>query len=137
MDNRTKALFSFLLVVAALTTVSCGYSQQSKFQIYFLPPAPTPVAFTLELADPPRLESNFYLRDLPFLDTAALTPPRRTRGDNLVQQADQAFQRGKRYYQANDLASARNEFNRAVDLMLEVSDPNLSDSQDYEKRLDE
>src|ERR1700730_9752319 len=135
MDNRTKTLFSFLLVLAALTTVSCGYSQQSKFQMYFLPPAPTPAAFTLELADPPRLERKVSLQELPFLDPASLTPPRRTRGDTLVQQADQAFQRGKRYYQANDLASARNEFNRAVDLMLEVSDPNLSDRQGYEKRM--
>jgi membrane-bound lytic murein transglycosylase D len=137
MDNRTKTLFSLLLIAAALTTASCGYSQQSKFQMYFLPPAPTPVALTLELAEPPALQPNLYLQDLPFLNTAALTAPRRTRADNLVQQADQAFQRGKRYYQANDPADARNEFNRAVDLMLEASDPSLSDRQDYEKRLDE
>jgi membrane-bound lytic murein transglycosylase D len=102
----------------------------------FLPPAPNKAALTLELAEPPALQPNVYLQDLPFLNTA-LTPPRRTRGDNLVQQADQAFQRGKRFYQANDPASARNEFNRAIDLMLDASDPNLSDRQDYEKRLDE
>src|SRR5579864_653862 len=137
MDNRTKALFSFLLVAVALTTASCGYTQQSKFQMSFLPPAPTPTAFTVELSAPPALEPNLYLQDLPFLNTATLAPPRRTRSDNLVQQAEQAFQRGRRYYQANDAPNARNEFDRAIDLMLEASDQNPSDHQDYEKRLDE
>jgi len=137
MDNRTKTLFSCFLLAFAVTSVSCGYNQQSRFQMSFLPPAPRLSAFSVELAEPPVLQPNIYLQDLPFLNTAALTPPRRSRGDNLVQQADQAFQRGKRSYQANDPAGARTEFNRAIDLMLEASDQNPTDRQDYEKKLDE
>ncbi|PWU01804.1 MAG: lytic transglycosylase [Terriglobia bacterium] len=138
MDYRTKTLFSFsALAVAVFGTVSCGYNQQTRFQMSFLPPAPRPAAFSVELAEPPVLQPNIYLQDLPFLSTANLAPPRRTRGDSLVQQADQAFQRGKRFYQSNDLLAARTEFNRAIDLMLDASDQIPSDRQDYERRLDE
>jgi membrane-bound lytic murein transglycosylase D len=137
MDNRTKTLFSFLLFAGILMSVGCGYTQQSKFQMYFLPPAPRGAAPLIELAQPPALETNIYLQDLPFLDAASLAPPRRSRGDSLVQQAGQAYQQGKRFYQANDPVSARVEFNRAIDLMLEASDQNPLDRQDYEKKLDE
>ena len=137
MDNRTTTLFSLSILAAVITTASCGVSQQSKFQMSFLPPAPKAAAFTIEVADPPALQPNVYLQDVPFLDTANLTPPRRSRGDALVQRADQAFQRGKRLYQANDTANARIEFDHAVDWMLEASEQNPSDRRDYEKRLEE
>ncbi|MBV9504572.1 MAG: transglycosylase SLT domain-containing protein [Acidobacteriia bacterium] len=101
----------------------------------FLPPAPH-AAFTVELADPPALQPNPYIQDNPLLATP-LVPPRRSRADALVQRADQALQRGKRFYQADDAASARREFDRAIDLMLEASDQNPSDRQEYEKKLDQ
>jgi len=91
----------------------------------------------MEIADPPALLPNIYLQDVPFLNTAALVPPRRTRGDALMQRADQAFQRGKKLYQANDTANARIEFDHAIDLMLDASEQNPADRQDYEKRLEE
>src|SRR5215471_7192991 len=137
MVNRTKTLFSFPLVVGVLTTVSCGYNQQSKFQSFFLPPAPYTVRPTVELADPPVLASNTYLQDLPLLNLPVIVPPPRSRADLLVQRAEQAFQRGRRFYQANDAADARTEFNRAIDSMLEASAQTPSDRQDFEKRLDE
>ncbi len=137
MDNRTTTLFSLSILAAVITTASCGVSQQSKFQMSFLPPAPKAAALTIEVADPPALQPNVYLQDVPFLDTANLAPPRRSRGDALVQRADQAFQRGKRLYQANETANARIEFDHAIDWMLEASEQNPSDRRDYEKRLEE
>jgi membrane-bound lytic murein transglycosylase D len=103
----------------------------------FLPPAPHQAELTFEVSEPPALSPNVYLQDVPFLSTAGLTPPRRSRGDNLVQQAEQAFRSGRRYYQANDVLKARSEFDRAIDLMLEASDQTPSDRQDFERRLDE
>lgn len=137
MDNRTKASFFLSIFAAVISTTSCGLNQQSKFRTYFLPPAPHAAAMAIEVADPPVLQPNPYLQDVPFLNTTALVPPRRSRGDALVQRADQAFQRGKRLYQANDSANARIEFDHAVDLMLEASEQNPADRQDYEKRLEE
>jgi membrane-bound lytic murein transglycosylase D len=51
--------------------------------------------------------------------------------------AEQAFQRGKRFYQASDISGARGEFDNALDSLLEASSENPSDSADYERRLDE
>ncbi|MBV9746135.1 MAG: transglycosylase SLT domain-containing protein [Acidobacteriia bacterium] len=102
----------------------------------FLPPMPRGEAFSAELTQAPALEPNVYLQNVPLL-APPLSGPRKPRSEALVQRADQAFQRGKRYYQANDIASARQEFDRAVDLMLEASAQNPSDRQEYEKRFDE
>jgi membrane-bound lytic murein transglycosylase D len=55
----------------------------------------------------------------------------------MVQRAGQRFQRGKKYYQANDLPNARREFDAAVDLMLDASDQNPADRQEYDRGLDE
>src|SRR5262249_22294358 len=40
-------------------------------------------------------------------------------------------------YQANDISNARRFFDAAMDLMLEASDENPADRQDYERRLEE
>jgi membrane-bound lytic murein transglycosylase D len=137
MNNRTKTLFCFSTLAAVVTSTSCGISQQSKFQTSFLPPAPRASAVMIEIADPPALLPNVYLQDVPFFNAATLVPPRRSRGDALVQRADLAFQRGRKLYQANDTANARIEFDHAIDWMLEASEQNPADRQDYEKRLDE
>ena len=97
-------------------------------------PRTAPVA--LRLDEPPALSSNAYLQELPAL-APPLIAPRRPRGDVLVQQAGQVFEIGRRFYRAGDAAGARREFDRAIDLMLEASDQNLMDRQEYEKKLDE
>ena len=136
MDYRTKTLFSLFPLAVALSSAGCGYNQQSKFQMSFLPPAPRSSALAaVEIAEPPLVQPNPFLQDVPFVTSNPI--PRRTRADGLVQRADQAFQRGKRDYQANDAQNARREFDTAVDLMLEASDQNPLDRQDFEKKFDE
>ncbi len=135
MSSRTNTLFFLFPLAVVLSTSACGYNQQSRFQMSFLPPAPRPVAAAVEIAEPPTVQPNVYLQDVPFLTTNPI--PRRSRADALIQRAEQAFQRGKRDYQANDVPSARHEFDSAIDLMLDASDQNPTDRQDYEKRLDE
>jgi membrane-bound lytic murein transglycosylase D len=51
--------------------------------------------------------------------------------------AEQTFQHGRRFYQANDIPGARRDFDTAIDLMLEASDENPADRQDYQHRLEE
>ena len=58
-------------------------------------------------------------------------------GDLLMQHADQAFQRGKKAYQANNAEQARREFDTAIDLMLQASDNHPSERQAFQARLDE
>jgi membrane-bound lytic murein transglycosylase D len=103
----------------------------------FLPPAPKGAA--VELPEPPPLEPNTFLKaDLPaILVPKPTTPRRRTQGDALMQRAEQRYQAGKRYYQSKDLPNARREFDAAIDLMLEASDQDPGDRDEFEKKLDD
>jgi membrane-bound lytic murein transglycosylase D len=141
MNDRTKLASIFFVLLAALGLISCASTQASRFQMSFLPPMPHNSEPAPELASPPALEPNAYLADVPFLTTPP-TGPRKPgsealRSELLVQQADQAFQRGKRFYQSNNSREARREFDRAIDLMLEASDQNQAFRQENEKKLDE
>src|ERR1035438_1548879 len=139
MEVRTSALCSFSLLAVAVVTFGCGYTQQSKFQMSFLPPAPRGAAATVELPEPPAVLHNLYLgADIP---SVILSNPqilqRRTQGETTIQNALRRFQAGKRFYQAGDLPNARREFDRAIDVMLEASDQGLIDRLEYERQLDE
>src|SRR5689334_20989175 len=137
MEDRTKKLFSFTLVAVAVTTAGCAFNQQSKFQMHFLPPAAHAANAAVEIEPPPIEPPKVSLRDVPAIFLASPSvPPRKTRGDELMQRAEAGLQRGRRFYQQKDYPSARRELNKAVDLMLEASDENPSDRQDYEERFD-
>ena len=138
MDDRTRKFFSFFLVAAGVAATGCGITQQSRFQMSFLPAAPRATESSDALPSAPAIESNRYLRDVPaFALSANASLPKKNNSDALVMRADQAFQRGKRLYQANDIPSARREFDNAIDSLLEASAENPSDNAVYERRLDE
>jgi membrane-bound lytic murein transglycosylase D len=135
VTNRTKRIRYIFCASVALCITGCGYNQQSKFQSAFLPSTPPPAAVG-DIATPPPLEANPYLHDAPAILVQRL-PVAPSEGDLLMQQADRAFQRGKRAYQSHHTEQARNEFDNAVDLMLEASRNNPSDRQAFDARLDE
>src|SRR5436190_5305041 len=139
MDDRTKTFYSFLIAGVAVSTAACGFTQQTKFQMSFLPSAPHAVDSDVEtLPPPPAVQSNIYLQQTPaFFLASSQLPARKTTGDALVMRAEQTFQQGKRFYQANDIPAARHQFDTAVDLMLEASDAKPADRQDYQRRLEE
>src|ERR1017187_5437135 len=117
MEARPSALCTFSLLVVAVVTSGCGYTQQSKLQMSFLPPAPLHASAIMELPEPPPIQHNLYLgADIPAI---VLSNPqalqRRTQGDTTIQTALRTFQSGKRYYQAGDAGNARQEFDRAID----------------------
>src|SRR4051794_2011013 len=123
MQNRTKTALSFFVLVATLTTAGCGMNQTTRFRTSFLP-APPPAASveTSTLPQPPEIKTNVFLNDMPaFLLEHRQLPVKKTLGDALILQADERFQRGRRAYQAGDAATARREFDAALDLMLEAS----------------
>ena len=136
MANRTKLFFLIFCSSVILVTSSCGYNQQSKFQNAFLPPAPVP-ASQPDAAAPPVIEANPYLRDAPVLLQAQKDSAAPTEADLLMQEADQAFRRGKKAYKASDSQQARREFDTAIDLMLEASNGGLSDRNAFDARMDQ
>jgi membrane-bound lytic murein transglycosylase D len=141
MYDRTKTFYYLILLAAVILTAGCGYNQQSKFQMSFLPPAPHPAADTDAgtLPPAPAVQPNPYLQQQPpaFILVASQPPARKTAGDQLVMRAEQTFQQGKRSYQTNDIPNARRLFDSAIDLMLEASDENPADRQDYDRRLED
>ena len=137
MEVRTETLCSFLLFAVAVITSGCGYTQQSRFQMSFLPPAPH-VSVDVEIPEPPPVQHNLYLgADIPAIILANPQIQRRTQGDTTIQTAQRRYAAGKRAYQAGDVATARREFDRAIDTMIEASDQGLIDRQQYERQLDE
>ena len=137
MDFRKTTLLYVLFAIVLLTS-SCGYPQQSRFQMAFLPAAPAATTPDVEApAVPP--QPNLYLKDVPLSLVASTVaiPEHKIRLDANVQRAEQAFQRGKRLYQINDIAGARAEFDNAVDWMLEASAQTQSDRGELDHQLDE
>jgi membrane-bound lytic murein transglycosylase D len=138
MEVWKKTLFSFFLVAAALTTAGCGLNQSSGFRMAFLPPASHASGPAIELAEPPIIQPNLYLEDVPpFLLTDPEFSDHRTHADSLVERADRRFETGKRYYQNNEMGNARREFDEAIDSMLEAADQNPTNREEYERKLDE
>ena len=136
MEVRKKTLFSFFLAAVALTA-GCGLNQSSRFRMAFLPPASHVSGPAMELTEPPVIQPNLYLKDVPpFLLTDPQFSSRRTRADSLVERANRRFEAGKRYYQSNDIGNARREFDAAIDSMLDASDQNPTDRAEYERKLD-
>jgi membrane-bound lytic murein transglycosylase D len=97
---------------------------------------PRQARFAVEFAEPPALEPNVYLQNAPLL-APPLPNSRKLRAEALVERADRVFQRGRRFYQAGDSAGARQNFDQAVDLMLEAFEESPADRQDYEKKFDD
>src|SRR6266852_2450953 len=138
MAARTQTFTSFLIIAAASFTVGCGFNQQSRFQMSFLPPTPRN-APAIDFAEPPSLEPNLYLKaEIPAAVVANPgVPHRRTEADTAIANAERAFRSGRGFYQSRDLAGARREFDRAIDLMLEASDQDPADRQELERKLEE
>jgi membrane-bound lytic murein transglycosylase D len=139
MDDRTKTFLSVIVVAAASATAGCTYSQQTKFQMHFLPPAPPTAGVSEESLPPaPVVESNSYLQEVPqFLNSNSPEQSRKSAADALVMRAEQSFQRGKNFYQQSDMVNARREFDGAIDLMLEAAVENSGSRVEYQRRMDE
>lgn len=134
--RHTRAILSLPLVV--LFAASGCAPSKLQFRTSFLPPAP-PAADDAEIVvtSEPRLDPGLYMRETPDIIPAAanLTPPRPPESEMRMREAEERFEAGKRAYQQGDMAQARREFNRAVDILLSAPD-NLPDRARLERRLD-
>ncbi len=115
----------------------CAVNQPSRFQMPFAPPAPAEPT-EMALAAPPALPPNLYLRNeapVPLRAQSRLSPMP-TPSDLLVAQADDAFRLGRKLYKSGDKDQARQQFDRAVDLMFQASE-NPSDRPTFERKFEE
>jgi len=138
MNARTQTVFSFIVLAGASVTAGCGVNQHSGFQNAFLPPPARHTPVDLDPDHLPVVEPNVYIKDVPgFLLVGPQMPPRPTRGDLAVDEAERHFAAGKQAYATGEFATARVEFDLAVDAMLDASDLNPGDRQAYERQMDQ
>src|SRR5947208_6358682 len=137
MIDRSHGLL--LLNTAILVAASgCAVPKQTRFQMQFVPPARVPASEVTITAEPPPLPPNVYL--------SAATPdfildqdrriPVPTPSDLSMVKADEAYQRGRRSYQAGDKERARKQFDRSIDLLFEASE-NPTNRQAFERKFEE
>jgi len=138
MNARTQTVLSFIVLAGASVIAGCGVNQHSGFQKAFLPPPARHTQVDLDIDHPPVAEPNVFIKDVPsFLLVGPEMPPRPTRGDAAVDEAERHFAAGKQAYATGDLATARTEFDQAIDGMLDASDLNPADRQAYERQMDQ
>ena len=136
MPDRTKAFLACIFIPVLLGLGGCGYTQQSRFQTAFLPAVPHASVSAAEISAPPTVEPKLYLKDAPAIVQPAQMPVYSARAGALMEAAEQRFQRGKKFYHAQDTDRARQEFDAAVDLMLEASAQPMSGRLAFDEKFD-
>ena len=111
------------VVVATVVLSSCATTTRpQQFRTFFLPPqshtASGDGSPSEPLSEPPRIESDLYVNEAPFLTPALPAVPRPSDADFLVKQADDRFAAGKLAFTEGRTADARKEFNRAIEALL-------------------
>ncbi len=135
-SSRSQSLLIFNAAIL-LVLAGCAAPRQSRFQMPFVAPARVTPDVVLA-ADPPALPPNIYLsRETPtFIPGQSRLTPLPTPSDLLMGRADDAFLKGKRFYQAGEKERARKQFDRAVDLMFEASESS-TDAAAFERKFEE
>ncbi len=135
MIQNPRILFASGLVVAAgLLSSSCSTTQGQALKASFLPPAPKKASFLEASIEPPRVESNPFLKDAPTWHAQGAALPKPTEVDFRLKAAEDRFALGKRAYQEGRFEDARKDFNRAIDILL-ATPANAPDRIRVEARL--
>jgi membrane-bound lytic murein transglycosylase D len=138
MDGCPKTFGGFSLLMAALIAGGCSYTTPAaKTHTPFVPAVPKPAPAALLPDAPPVPQASTVFEITPVLRESFQLSESRRAAESLIQQANLRFQRGRRRYQADDVANARVEFNAAIDLMLAASEKDPGDRQEFNRRLDE
>lgn len=124
-----------LLTVIICFSFGCAPTHPRQFSNNLLTSAPK--ISQAELADPPKIHSDLYLKESPGLLTPAFSvPPRPGSVADRIRRADSRFASGKLLHQQGDADGARKEFNRAIDILLATPE-SASDRPRLERKLEE
>jgi len=131
--SRPRMITSVLVLLA---TGGCATTKPSRMMMPFAAPART-TAGAVTISDPPPLTTNVYLNsETPELLERFRSVNLPTPSDLLITRADEAYQRGRRFYQSGDKDRARRQFDRAVELLFQASE-NPSDRTAFERKFEE
>lgn len=134
-SHRSTAFAAASTAALVLLSSGCASTKSTAaFKMSFLPS--TPVVIQPSLEEPPHIASGYFTGESPDLMRQALaTMPRIAEADNVIAKADGHFEAGKRLYMQGDAASARREFDAAMDVLLSAPE-NTPDRVRLEARLD-
>ena len=77
MHDRTKTFFSYSVLAGVLSATGCGFNQQSRFQMSFLPPAPPAAVIDTDPGPAPIVFASVSLPDpLPAFVPVNLPAPK-------------------------------------------------------------
>src|SRR5579863_805069 len=139
MTRNYKASLVLYLTVLILLPWRLLLSQQSHFQTSFLAPAAirlTNPATAAGISPIMRSEHLPYLSELAKESVSATAVFKPTPSDLLIQQSEERFQTGQKFYKVGNFEGARVEFDAAISLMLRASE-NPTDRRLLESRLEE
>ncbi len=127
--QRVSVLLPAAVLAALVVLNGCASSRPQSFAMSFLPPTPMPEP-DVRIEEPPRVNPSLYRSEVPNL-VPSVTPEVEKR----LKTADERFEAGKKAYQSGDIALARHEFDRALDVLLSAPE-HLADRQRIESKLD-
>jgi len=134
-SHRSTVLISVAVGSLALSLVGCMSSKPQSFKLAFLPSTPLPIDPVI--VAPPEVDRNLFANESPNLvERTLMQPPRPAEIESRLANAQEHFEAGKRLYQIGDMFSARQEFDRAIDLLLSAPE-NTPDRIRIEKKLDQ
>ena len=124
--------------VIVLILIGCASVQQQPYRNSFLPPARPSTESANIVLDPPSAEShNVYLAGTTALINPPLqVPPRPSDADLRIRRAEQHYDDGRKAFQEGNLDVARQEFDRAVDILMSAPEK-TADRTRLDRKLDE
>ena len=123
MIETRKRLICCFCSISALVLSGCANSTTNQRLIMdFMPPAPKQ-AVASSVVDTPQVVPALSVAESPvFLKSTLQLPPKPSVVDIRLRQSHERFSAGKKAYQDGDILSARAEFDKAIDLLLTISD---------------
>lgn len=139
MTVKSRFLLTASAVLMTGTLAGCTAARRQPFQMSFLPPAAARAVSRGQITEaPPEIAASAYFhRETPkILNLSLDTPPRSAQLEMRLRRAEELFQAGKRLLAQGETDAARQEFDRAVDLLLDTSEA-VPDRQQAERKLEE
>jgi membrane-bound lytic murein transglycosylase D len=112
------------------------FSQQSNIQTSFFAPAAVRLPASGVTADIAETEHLPYINQVAKENQKGLASFRPNAFDLLIDQAEEKFQSGKKFYRDRNYDQARADFNAAIDLMLKAAD-NPTDRALFDCKLED
>jgi len=133
-----RKLPAFLPAFLLLFTSVPSYTQQSNFQMSLMAPAGSAGPFSALgiSADIVETRNESYLKSVERLASEKSSAFKPSSSDLMIEQAEERFKAGRKFYRVKDATHARNEFDAAVDLMIQAS-VSPTNRTLYENKLDE